>query len=299
MTDTKLRIEPLSGGRFGAEVIGADLAALDDAEFASITSALADHVLLVFRGQETLRPEDQIAFSLRFGPLLQPQLREYTLDEFPGIGILSNDRKEDGTPVGLANSGRNWHTDVQFDRTPPDATFLVSRILPDEGGDTLFTNMFLALEALPAGTRRRIEGLRVVHSRVRSWPILFPDRPPLPPEEAARYPDVSPSTGAHPPGQRSQGALCGRQHGGGDRGHERHRGDGADRRIAGLRHSRRVRSAAAMAAGGRSVVGQPLRHALRHAVRRRAVPPRHAPNQLRSRSSGLVPAWQRQIPNDA
>ena len=195
----RLRIEPLPEARFGAEVTGADLAALDDAAFARIVRALADHVLLVFRGQEALRPEDQIAFSLRFGPLLPPQLREYTLDGFPGIGILSSDKKEDGTPVGLANSGRNWHTDVQFERTPPDATFLVSRTLPDEGGDTLFANMFLAMEALPAETRRRITGLRVVHSRVRSWPVLFPDRPPLPPEEAARYPDVShPLVRTHP-----------------------------------------------------------------------------------------------------
>ena len=190
-SDIELRIEPLPEARFGAEVTDADLAALDDAEFARIVRALADHVLLVFRGQKALRPEDQIAFSRRFGPLLPPQLREYTLDGFPAIGILSNDRKEDGTPVGLANSGRNWHTDVQFERKPPDATFLVSRTVPEEGGDTLFANMFQALEALPAETRRRIEGLRVVHSRVRSWPILFPERPPLPPEEAARYPDVS------------------------------------------------------------------------------------------------------------
>ena len=185
------RIEPLPEARFGAEVTGTGLAALDDAEFARIARALADRVLLVFRGQEALRPEDQIAFSLRFGALLPPQLREHTLDGFPSIGILSNDKKEDGTPMGLASSGRNWHTDVQFDRTPPDATFLVSRALPDEGGDTLFANMFLALEALPAETRARIESLRAVHSRTRSWPILFPDRPPLPLEEAARYPDVS------------------------------------------------------------------------------------------------------------
>ena len=198
-TGARFRIEPLPEARFGAQVTGADLAALGDAEFTHIAGALANHVLLVFRGQETLRPEDQIAFSLRFGPLLPPQLREYTLDGFPSIGILSNDKKEDGTPVGLPSSGRNWHTDVQFDRTPPDATFLVSRILPDEGGDTLFANMFLALEALSAERRTRIENLRVVHSRVRSWPILFPDRPPLPQNEAARYPDVShPLVRTHP-----------------------------------------------------------------------------------------------------
>ena len=199
MTGAGLRIEPLPEARFGAEVTSADLAALRDAEFARIARALADHVLLVFRGQEALRPRDQIAFSLRFGPLLPPQLREYTLQGYPSIGILSNGKKSDGTPIGLANSGRNWHTDVQFERTPPDATFLVSRTLPDEGGDTLFANMFLALEALSAEMRTRIEDLRVVHSRARSWSILFPDRPPLPPDEAARYPDVShPLVRTHP-----------------------------------------------------------------------------------------------------
>jgi len=68
---------------------------------------------------------------------------------------------------------------------------LVSRELSDEGGDTLIANTVAVYEALDPRTRRRIDGLRVIHSRTRSWLILYPDRSPLPPEETAKYLDVS------------------------------------------------------------------------------------------------------------
>ena len=194
-----MRISRLEGAPFGAQVTGADLSALDDAGFAEILAALAAEGVVVFRGQQDLTPRDQIAFSARFGVILPPQLQQFALAGFPEIGVVSNAKDERGKPIGIANSGRNWHTDVQFDRTPPDATFLVSRELPEEGGDTWYASMTMAYAALDAGLRRRIDGMRVIHSRVRSWPILFPDRPPLPQSEAEKYPDVShPLVRTHP-----------------------------------------------------------------------------------------------------
>lgn len=198
-TSTKLHVMPLAGAPFGAEIAGADLAALDDRDFEAISGAIAEYTAVVFRGQEDLRPQDQVAFSRRFGTLLRPQFQKYALPGFPDIGVISNAQNERGEYIGIANSGRNWHVDVQFDRTPPDWTFLVSRELPGEGGDTLFADTAAAYDALDEATRRRIDGLRVIHSRARSWPILFPDRPPLAPEEAAKYPDVShPFVRTHP-----------------------------------------------------------------------------------------------------
>ena len=37
----------------------------------------------------------------------------------------------------------------------------------EEGGDTAWTNMYLAYETLPAETRRRIDGLKAIHVRDR------------------------------------------------------------------------------------------------------------------------------------
>ncbi|HEX3949674.1 MAG TPA: TauD/TfdA family dioxygenase, partial [Steroidobacteraceae bacterium] len=55
----------------GAEIRGVDLSTpLDDETFAQIRHALLEgNGLLLFRDQR-LTPEDQIAFSRRFGPLM-------------------------------------------------------------------------------------------------------------------------------------------------------------------------------------------------------------------------------------
>ncbi|MBT5048778.1 MAG: TauD/TfdA family dioxygenase, partial [Rhodospirillaceae bacterium] len=60
-------INPLSDV-LGAEVIGVDLANLDDAAFAAIHDAFLKHLILVFRDQH-LTPDEQIDFSERFGEL--------------------------------------------------------------------------------------------------------------------------------------------------------------------------------------------------------------------------------------
>jgi taurine dioxygenase len=43
-------------------------------------------------------------------------------------------------------------------------TMLIAREVPPFGGDTLFANMYLAYEALSAGTRRLLDGLVAVNS---------------------------------------------------------------------------------------------------------------------------------------
>ncbi len=62
-----MQINPLSDV-LGAEVVGIDVANLDDAAFAAIHTAFLENLILVFRDQ-SLEPEAQIAFSERFGPI--------------------------------------------------------------------------------------------------------------------------------------------------------------------------------------------------------------------------------------
>jgi alpha-ketoglutarate-dependent taurine dioxygenase len=68
---------------------------------------------------------------------------------------------------------------------------LYAREVPPEGGDTLFTNMYAAYEALPEEKKKRIDGLRVLHSRVKAYPLSYPERAPMTEEEKARVPDVT------------------------------------------------------------------------------------------------------------
>ena len=145
----------------GAEVTGIDVAAIDDGMFATLHTAFVEHQLLVFRDQ-SLTPDAQIDFSGRFGPIESRPNRPFTLDGMPEVTVLSN-RRVEGAPVGIVSAGDFWHTDLSFADIPSRATFLHALEVAEEGGDTEWSNMYLAYETLPDDTRRRIAGLRGVH----------------------------------------------------------------------------------------------------------------------------------------
>ncbi len=145
----------------GAEIMDIDVAALDDPTFATIHAAFLEHQILVFRDQ-SLTPDAHIAFSERFGPIESRSDRPFTLAGVPEISVLSN-RRTDGEPVGVINAGDFWHTDLSFAAIPSRATFVYALEVAEEGGDTEWSNMYLAYESLPEDTKRRIDGLRGVH----------------------------------------------------------------------------------------------------------------------------------------
>lgn len=145
----------------GAEITGIDLAALDDDAFEAIHAAFLEHQVLVFRDQ-SLTPDAHVAFSARFGPIETRPDRPFTLEGMPEVSVLSN-RRIDGEPVGIISAGDFWHTDLSFVEIPSRATFLHALEVAQEGGDTEWSNMYMAYDALSADTRARIENLRGVH----------------------------------------------------------------------------------------------------------------------------------------
>ena len=94
-------------------------------------------------------------------PVLRKQLAE--TQECADVNIISSeDRDELGDGKRLVN-GASWHTDDSFMREPCSLTMLYGLIVPSRGGDTQFTNMYAAYEALPPETKARIDGLQVMH----------------------------------------------------------------------------------------------------------------------------------------
>jgi len=58
-----------------------------------------------------------------------------------------------------------WHMDgVTVESDPPKATLLSARQVAEEGGETEFANTFAAYEALPESEKKKLDGLRTVHS---------------------------------------------------------------------------------------------------------------------------------------
>src|SRR5262249_43965744 len=56
--------------------------------------------------------------------------------------------------------GEVWHTDQMFNPKPAKATILYAKETPDAGGDTMFTNMYLAYEGLSDPMKEMLNGLK-------------------------------------------------------------------------------------------------------------------------------------------
>ncbi len=158
----------------GGEIVGLDLSRpLDDDTFDAVRAAFLDAQVLIFRGQQDLTPEQQIAFSRRFNELQIHVLKEFHLPGHPEILVVSNVVDETGRKIGLGDAGRYWHSDLSYVAEPSLGSMLLARELPQDGsGDTLFANMYLAYETLPKEIKQRISGRNAVHSYTLKYDAL-------------------------------------------------------------------------------------------------------------------------------
>lgn len=161
-----IQIKP-TGAALGAEVIGADLTKpLSDAEFAQIHAAFYEHEVIFFRGQE-LSDEDHIRFSARFGALRKLKLTNVLHVQHPEIMVISNIKK-DGEYIGSYDAGVFWHTDGAYLANPHAVSALRALQVPVVDGrvlgDTQYTSVSKAYDALPASMKKRLEGLQAVQS---------------------------------------------------------------------------------------------------------------------------------------
>jgi alpha-ketoglutarate-dependent taurine dioxygenase len=164
MTDT-IEIRP-TGAALGAEMLGVDLRRLDDALFERIHQAWLEHSVLLFRGQ-TLADSDLIGFSRRFGELdiapVQETGRRF-VEGLPEIYVVSNVLGEDGAPIGSLGAGEAvWHTDMSYLPQPPKMSLLYALEVPPEGGETGFTSMYAAYDALPPDLEALAATLQIKH----------------------------------------------------------------------------------------------------------------------------------------
>ena len=161
-----LEIRPLSD-KLGAEIIGVDVNDLSDNAFRKIHQAHLDYCVIVLRDQH-VTPEQQIAFSRRFGDLDYQVLDQYSLPGHREILVLTN-KVVDGKPAGLADAGRRWHTDMSYNEIPPLGSLLYGLEVPPEGGDTKFANLYAAYAGLPDATKKRIADLKGIHDYVSHY----------------------------------------------------------------------------------------------------------------------------------
>jgi len=148
-----------------AEVEGENIANLSDTQVDKIRQGLLDNMLLLFRNQKLSDP-DLIQFGKRLGELdIAPfgYTNNQKEREYAEMVIISN-VKEGGTPIGvLGDAEVVWHSDNSYRENPLSFSLLHSIEIPVEGGETGFTNMYLAYETLPSEIKSKIQHLVIKH----------------------------------------------------------------------------------------------------------------------------------------
>ncbi|ABW13700.1 Taurine catabolism dioxygenase TauD/TfdA [Parafrankia sp. EAN1pec] len=146
---------------------------LDDTLISRCVEALKWRGVLLVRGAH-LDDEAQLAFSHKLGDVISLAGRE--------IFTISLDPAK--TPAAEYLKGTfHWHIDGTNDDVPSKATTLTARHVAMVGGGTQFASTYAAYESLPELERKRIDGLRVVHSFEAAQRLVKPD--PTPEELAA------------------------------------------------------------------------------------------------------------------
>ena len=183
-----LEYRPLHG-EFAAEVIGAppDLR-VDDATLGEIEATWFRHGILIFRDLD-MTPAEHVAFTRRLGYLHIMVPSEFNLPDHPEVWVVGN-AKENGKALGLRGAGMGFHTDGEDKSVPNAGSFLYAKIVPPEGGDTLYADMRAAYAALPDEIKQKIAGRRGRFSRADMHAINYPNMRPYTAEELAARPDV-------------------------------------------------------------------------------------------------------------
>jgi taurine dioxygenase len=140
----------------GAEISGVDFSQpIAEDLHDQIYQALLDHCVIFFRNAE-ISPAMHLDFARTFGALDEPHLLYPHVEGFENIMLLENDAD---TPPDT----NSWHADLTFKQEQPFASILVSRHVPEVGGDTMWSSNYAAYERLSAGIKRDLETMEAVH----------------------------------------------------------------------------------------------------------------------------------------
>ena len=187
-----------SGETLGATIEGLDLSGpFSGDEFDAVVRTLGERGVVRFPGQK-LSGRQLADFSRRFGELEINVANAYQEPGIPEVMILSN-MVDKGKPIGLADAGQDWHTDMSYSRTIAFANVLYGIKIPRRDGRALgateFSNMHAAYEGLPAEMRRDLEGMTVLHDFNKFWEMMRREkgskRPPLTEAQRKAKPPVS------------------------------------------------------------------------------------------------------------
>lgn len=154
-----ISVKPLDAP-LGAEITGFDLAGDPTGEeMFALLQAFREHQLLVFRGQP-LTDDELLTVASWFGPQYVPPagIPVFGTEEQGVVASLSNRKgKGIGSKIPLP-----YHSDFQYMPVPLLGAVLHAIEIPPEGGDTYWSNLYMAYDELNAALKERIQGVKGV-----------------------------------------------------------------------------------------------------------------------------------------
>ena len=144
-----------AGPKLGARVEGLDLRGMAASEIRQLLVPLLHEFHVLVLPGEVLEAHELEQFARAWGDLLEhPATR---VKETPFIQMIFSEGAGDDR-LG------QWHSDMTWHATPPMITMLQARVLPSEGGGTIFANQHLAFDTLPDAMRAKLDGATARHS---------------------------------------------------------------------------------------------------------------------------------------
>ena len=112
--------------------------------------------MLFFRDQP-LDDDEHLALASRFGePALFPIVERF-VGSGNTLGYITDTAESPPDADG-------WHTDITWIEDPPKMAFLQAISIPERGGDTMWANLYAALDALSPPMQELCRSLSVVHT---------------------------------------------------------------------------------------------------------------------------------------
>ncbi|CAN5402768.1 TauD/TfdA family dioxygenase [soil metagenome] len=174
LANQSITIKPLTPV-IGAEIGNVDLTKpLSDQQVAELQQALADHMVIFFRDQK-IDFENHKALARHFGGIhIAPSTKPWQAPGHPEITVMH----ADGNSKFVA--GEDWHSDMSCDEEPPLGSILYLHTIPEVGGDTVFSSMYAAYDALSDRMKAYLGGLTATHDAVVGFGGITPEGMKLP-----------------------------------------------------------------------------------------------------------------------
>ena len=167
-------MSPTAISQIGFEILDIDAATVTTEQVSHVRKLVYEHKLVIFRNQ-SMTSEQYVAFANKLGT---PQIYfqdNYHHPDYPEIFVSSN-VLENGKKIGVAGTGRYWHTDCAFQAEPLSWTMLYPQVLPQSIRETYYIDMCQVYQNLPNELQQQVDGRSLVHEakwryKVQAWDI--------------------------------------------------------------------------------------------------------------------------------